>query len=144
MAHGPLEPLPARRAVLEAGALAVPQHADGLVEGLLVGGDVGGDAGDGAAHGMLLAWGLRKKTYWFLGQFSFRHVWMCIWGGTSFFFSPWAFDRRGAVADGLDVQRRFGRRVFPDRRRISSGEKKKSVGKTILHIDSRLLSGYSE
>ena len=69
---------------------------------------------------------------------------MCIWGGVSFFFSPWAFDRRDAVADGRDVQRRFGQRVFPDDRRISSGEKKKSVGKTILHINSRLLTGYLE
>ena len=57
VAHGPLEPLPARRAVLEAGAGGAPQHADGLVEGLLVGGDVGGDAGDGAAHDMLLGHG---------------------------------------------------------------------------------------
>lgn len=56
VAHGPLEPLPARRAVLEAGAGGAPQHADGLVEGLLVGGDVGGDGGDGG-HDMLLGHG---------------------------------------------------------------------------------------
>ena len=48
-------------------------------------GGVDGGGVDGNGHGRNSKRGLRKKTYWFLNQFSIRHVMKLVWPGLFFF-----------------------------------------------------------